>query len=196
MANQKGIAAGIIGIGGIFVWSGLNNKKITQTLQDLIRGTKPVPGPGAVQAAVTSVPAGSGVAASAAADAMKYQGAGYVWGGKPIDGIGHWDCSSFANWVYGHDLGLAIPAFPAGTYTGATHGPTTLYWLAWNGAVTVGHDGNVAQPGDLAVWQTHMGICTGPNTMISAENPKDGTRESAINGFIPEFLSIRRYKAA
>lgn len=41
----NGFAAGAIAIGGVFVWSGLNNKKITQTLQDLIKGSKPVPAP-------------------------------------------------------------------------------------------------------------------------------------------------------
>jgi hypothetical protein len=90
---------------------------------------------------------------------------------------------------------LPIPGFRAGQYNGSEHGPVTGEWLIWNGLITIGHNGNEAQAGDLAVWQTHMGICTGPNTMVSAQNPKDGTRESPINGFIAELLTIRRYKA-
>jgi hypothetical protein len=40
----KGIPLAMIGAGGILAWSGLNNKKISQTIQDLVRGTKPQPG--------------------------------------------------------------------------------------------------------------------------------------------------------
>ena len=120
----------------------------------------------------------------------------YIYGGNSnvIDG---WDCSSFANWVIGHDEGLAIPggSWAAETANGSQHGPATGSWLIWTGCTTIGHDGNLAQPGDLAVWQTHMGICTGPNQMVSAQDPANGTRVSAINGFIPEILFIRRLKA-
>jgi len=90
-------------------------------------------------------------------------------------------------------LGLPIPGYPAGAYTGSSHGPATGEWMVWSGLTTVGHNGSVAQAGDLAVWQTHMGICLGPNSMISAQDPANGTQVSAINGFIPELLFIRRY---
>jgi cell wall-associated NlpC family hydrolase len=127
---------------------------------------------------------------------MVSTGAGYRWGGAPAVGTGNWDCSSFVNWVVGHDCGMAIPGYAAGSYGGAEHGPATLSWLAWSGCTTIGHSGSAAQPGDLAVWQTHMGICTGPNTMISAQDPQNGTRISAIDGFISgELLYIRRLAA-
>jgi cell wall-associated NlpC family hydrolase len=90
---------------------------------------------------------------------------------------------------------MAIPFYGAGKYDGSVHGPATGSWIIWTGATTVGHDGNVAQAGDLAVWQTHMGICTGPNQMVSAQNPGSGTQVSSINGFINEFLFIRRLHA-
>jgi len=44
--NLNGKALAVIGVGGIFAWSGLFNKKVTETIRDLIKGTKPVPGPG------------------------------------------------------------------------------------------------------------------------------------------------------
>src|SRR6266702_3457708 len=50
----KGISVAVISIGGILVWSGLQNKKITQTVQDLVRGKQPQPGP------ESSIDSGSG----------------------------------------------------------------------------------------------------------------------------------------
>jgi len=69
----------------------------------------------------------------------------------------------------------------------------------WDGAVTIGHDGAQAQPGDLCVWQTHMGVALGGGKMISAEDPQQGTQigeiGSGVSGFIPgELLFVRRYR--
>jgi hypothetical protein len=41
----KGVPLAMIAVGAILVWSGLFNKKITETVQDLVQGKKPVPGP-------------------------------------------------------------------------------------------------------------------------------------------------------
>lgn len=129
-----------------------------------------------------------------ATDALAYQGAGYSLGGAPANGIGDWDCSSFANWVIGHDLGLAIPLYSAGDYTGQSHGPTTLMWLAWTGCVNVSR--SEVGAGDLCVWQTHMGIAISDSRMISAQNASNGTQVSGIDGFISgELLVCRRLKA-
>jgi len=127
---------------------------------------------------------------------LQYKGASYVWGGAPANGIGNWDCSSFCNWVIGHDMDMAIPGNPAGTYTGQSHGAVTGQWLIWGGCTTVGHSGSAAVAGDLCVWQTHMGIAIGGGQMISAQTPgPDQTLVSAIDGFIPELLFIRRLNA-
>ena len=208
-ARIPGLPVAFIAAGGVLVWSGIENQPVAAVLRSLARGQAPpkgppetfaTPGQSTAAGGAPGIPGGPGSLGSAsgqaiAADALRYEGAGYVWDGSPARGIGQWDCSSFANWVLGHDMGLAIPGYGAGAYTGASHGPSTVVWLAWTGAVTVGHDGNQAQPGDLAVWQTHMGIATGPDQMISALNPQAGTRTGAINGAIPEILFIRRLKA-
>lgn len=193
---------GAAAAGGILVWSGIKGASLSASLKSLISGQAPS---GAnVNPVGTPVAGGSGAAGGTAAgaggiagDALKYEGHAYQFGGAPgLDGSHPWDCSSFANWVVGHDAGMAIPGFAAGKYTGASHGPSTVSWLAWSGCKTIGHDGNQAQAGDLAVWQTHMGICTGPNQMISARSPASGTKPSSIDGFISgEVLFVRRLVA-
>ncbi len=169
---------------------------MSATLRSLLSGQKPsganVNPIGTPAAGTTTAPASAAESSAIASDALKYDGNfPYVWGGAPVNGGS--DCSGFVNMVCGRDLGMAIPGYAAGTYTGATHGPATVAWLAWSGCTTVSHDGNQAQPGDLAIWQTHMGIVTGPNQMISAQDPQLGTGLSVINGAIPgELLFIRR----
>ena len=199
------------GGGAILLWSGFKGKSWSTVLRSVVSGKNP-------NAVTSSYPiisssaaftntdnlGGTAVAAHASAsatgdniaqDAMRYIGAGYVWGGVPGSGQGHWDCSSFANAVIGRDLGLAIPGFKAGAYHGQSHGPTTLVWLAWTGAFTIKKQDMA--PGDLAVWQTHMGIITSPGHMVSAQDQQLGTRETTISGGAPfgEKLFVRRLKA-
>jgi cell wall-associated NlpC family hydrolase len=202
------IAEGIAGF--LLFWSGLRNQSITDVIREGLSGNatalqqdnpQAAPSIGVTDnssstSSSTAQVAGTGAAGKPgiAADALSYVGRfPYTWGGAPAKGSS--DCSGFANWVIGHDQGLAIPGYAAGKYTGSAHGPTTLSYLAWTGAATVGHSGSDAQAGDLAVWQTHMGICTGPNQMVSCQDPANGTRSSSIDGFIPgELLYIRRLK--
>lgn len=209
MAGQKisGVALGSVFAGSIFLYAGIKGVSIPAAVQNIVQGKSPAGAAKAAQitgtrasalagtAGTTGIVTAGGSGPAIASDALKYEGAGYVWDGSPAQGAGHWDCSSFANWVIGHDSGLAIPGV-TGSYDGTSHGPNTISWLAWSGCTTIGHDGAAAQAGDLAVWQTHMGICLGPDQMISAQNPASGTRVSAISGFIRgEVLFIRRLKA-
>lgn len=131
-------------------------------------------------------------ASAIANDALRYNGAGYVYGGSPANGIGRWDCSSFVSWVMGHDLKMSIPMYPNGTYTGTAHGPVASQYLVWTGASTISRSS--ASAGDLACWLTHIGIVTGPNQMISALNERLGTIVSGIEGAGPagEPMVIRR----
>ncbi len=115
-------------------------------------------------------------------DALTYKGHPYFYSGAPgADGKQPWDCSSFCNWVLGHDFQFALPGGLSG-YDGSQHGPSTLSYLIWGGANRISR-GNI-QAGDLCVWQTHMGIAINNTQMISAENPKNGTRVSNIDGFM------------
>jgi len=199
----SGLPLAYLAVGGILVWSGVENTPVTDVLRSLSRGQAPAAGPyppdtsGVGQAGITITGAGATATGQAIAqDALQYKGASYVWGGAPANGIGNWDCSSFCNWVIGHDMDMAIPGNPAGTYTGQSHGAVTGQWLIWGGCTTVGHSGSAAVAGDLCVWQTHMGIAIGGGQMISAQTPgPDQTLVSAIDGFIPELLFIRRLNA-
>jgi cell wall-associated NlpC family hydrolase len=133
-------------------------------------------------AAITGPATGNPVAAAA----EQCIGPFYVYGGAPATGRGHWDCSSMVNWVVGHQLGMAIPGFAAGTYTGAGHGPDTIAWASWPGAAHVASPA----PGDIVIWagagaHGHMGIVTGNDQMVSALNAREGTRKTRIQGTGP-----------
>ena len=90
----------------------------------------------------------------------------------------------------------AIPGYAAGSYKGQSHGPATLAWLAWSGCTTIPLSN--AAPGDLAVWQTHMGIIVDSGQhMVSDLNSSLGTLETTISGGAPpgEKLFVRRLNA-
>lgn len=127
-----------------------------------------------------------------AGDALRYVGAGYVFGGVPSRGIGQWDCSSFVNWVMGHDLKMAIPGYSPGSYNGQVHGPVVLDYATWSGAST--HSGPPSR-GDLCVWPGagaggHIGIATSGNQMVSALDHIDGTKVTGIQGFGPRGVAV------
>jgi cell wall-associated NlpC family hydrolase len=207
MARQvDGVALGTAAAGALLVYAGITGKSVPHALQAIISGKSPAAVKASYQISGSPASGGGGpgtmsfagatqTGAAIAADALRYQGTGYTWGGAPANGPDSHDCSSLVNQVLGMDLGMTIPGYAGGTYHGQVHGPTTVEWLATAQCITVGHSGAAAQAGDLAVWQTHMGICLGPDQMISAQNPQSGTRISSVDGFIPEFLFIRRLKA-
>jgi cell wall-associated NlpC family hydrolase len=196
----KGIsapAAGAMGAGALFLYSGITNRRVTDVLRAVLSGKAP-PSAGAYPLATTpsatSTPA-STTTSSIANDALKYEGHPYLSGGAPgPSGTSPWDCSSFCNWVLGHDLGMTLPGSSTPGYSGTSHGPTTLSYLAWAGAQTVGHGASQTQPGDLCVWQTHMGIAIGNGQMISALDEQLGTQVTSISGGAPpgELLFVRR----
>ena len=201
------------GGGAILLWSGFRGKSWSNVLRSVISGKNP--NALATTAAITTAPqafiqpndltaSGGGIAAHASAsatgdniaqDAMSKIGSNYVWAGAPGNRNGNWDCSSMVNAVVGRDLGLAIPGFKAGTYHGQSHGPNTVVWLVWTGAFTIKQKDMA--PGDLAIWQTHMGIVTSPGHMVSALDQQEGTKATTIKGGAPfgEKLFIRRLKA-
>jgi cell wall-associated NlpC family hydrolase len=193
--------------GFVLLYSGYANQPIKSVLTGFLSGKPPAPNPtgspeiGVQDNAPASSSGGSAGTTSSgiANDALQYQGQGYVWGGnasKP----GDWDCSSFVSYVLGHDLGMALPGGHWGEsgFPPSTHGPTTLSYLSWSGAKTIGNNPASAQAGDLCVWQSHMGIATGGGNMVSALDEAEGTKQTTIKGGAPsgEILFVRRITAA
>lgn len=195
MAKLDGIAVSAVGAGIVLLWSGIQNRSITYTLQSLVRGVKPTPGPAAplvipaTGVTTTSVPVSAVSTSVIASNAMAYVGKlRYVYGGPPPAGTV--DCSSFASKVLAES---AIPNPGGSPFNPNAHGPSTLHYIAWSGAQTVGHSASVAEPGDLVVWQTHMGIAIGNGQMVSARDPAQGVGVDNIAGDMPgELMFIRR----
>jgi cell wall-associated NlpC family hydrolase len=194
--------AGIAVAGGaLLVYSGARGYSILKAVQNIVQGANPNKGQTASligvgtanSASGTQVASGSSNTLVAAMEASI--GHAYVFGGAPgPNGANPWDCSSCVNFNANKRAGLPIPGYAPNTFNSG-HGPATLEWLATTQLTTIGHSSAVALPGDICVWQTHMGVCTGPNQMVSAQNPRNGTRESEIDGFIGgEVLFIRRYQ--
>jgi cell wall-associated NlpC family hydrolase len=200
----KGGYLALAGGGALLIWSGLKGKSWSQVLRTILNGRKPetaltaysIAGtpPGADTAVAASGanvgPLATAIASDAATSVGRFR---YVFGGSPVNGTV--DCSSFANEIIGNDQGAAIPMYAPGTYHGQSHGPPTTVWLVWSGCFTIQRQDMM--PGDLAVWQTHMGIIVGKETMVSALNPQLGIMQTSIDGGAPagEILRIRRLKA-
>lgn len=133
-----------------------------------------------------SRPSPSQLAGNIAITAEYYVGHCYLYGGAPgVDGRSCWDCSSCVNYIVGTVNGQSIPGYPNGSYSGATHGPSTLGWLGWQGQGVGSIDRAEVQPGDIMCWQTHMGIAISNTHMVSAQTPDSGTQVGVIDGFIP-----------
>lgn len=122
-----------------------------------------------------------------AADALRWAGQGYIYGG-PAARPGNWDCSSFISYVLGRDLGLALPGGKWGApgFPPNAHGPVVESYASWRGAVTV----NAPARGDLVCFvgqgvNGHIGIVLGTDQMVSALDSTDGTKVTPINGYGP-----------
>ena len=118
-----------------------------------------------------------------AADAQRYIGHPYVWGG--------WDCSGMVSHVLSADLGLALPGYRAGLFQGPPpHGPVVSVYIAWSGARNVG----IPAPGDLVCFgpDVHIGIAISASRMVSALNPQLGTQESDIGSTATGQIIYRR----
>lgn len=178
----NGIAVSAVAIGSVLVWSGIKGWNLTATVGQIITGKVPK---GTEEYTLTSADSSGGTIATSsgiANDAQKYVGHAYTYGGAPgKDGKSNWDCSSFANWVIGHDAGRAIPGYAAGKYDGSVHGPPTGSWGVWPGLAHIKQ--NELQAGDLIVWVGHMGFALSNTQMISALNSKEGTKVTPIAGY-------------
>jgi cell wall-associated NlpC family hydrolase len=120
-----------------------------------------------------------------AATAESLIGFPYKWGAAPATGIS--DCSGFSNLVIGKLCGRSIPGFPNGSFAGTTHGPNCAAWLLWLASGGIKRIPLAStRAGDLAIWQTHMGIIVdGSQNMVSDLNPALGTRQTSIKDAAP-----------
>ena len=100
------------------------------------------------------------------ADAEKWNGHRYVWGGGANPTTG-WDCSSFVNYIVGHDFKLNLPgggSWAQETQGGVAHGPVVAQYNDWNYGHAVPWSN--AKKGDLALENNagHIGFITQDNT--------------------------------
>jgi hypothetical protein len=186
-AKLNGTAIAAIGAGSLFVWSGIKGWSVLGTIGDIVSGKQPnqsliypLIAPGVTTSNSSGGTIGGATGSALANDALKYVGHAYLFGGAPgTNGQNPWDCSSFVNWVVGHDMGLAIPGIGAGNYNGSVHGPPTGSWGAWPGLHGISR--SQVQAGDIIVWAFHMGIATSNTDMVSALDPADGTKVTVID---------------
>jgi cell wall-associated NlpC family hydrolase len=120
----------------------------------------------------TTTTTGTSTGSAIADDALKYVGAGYVFGGNASK-VGDWDCSSFVSYVLGHDLGQPLPGGKWGDpgFPPNSHGPASGTYALFG----TGIDLTEVKAGDLIANGEHIGIAISSTQMISAQDPQLGT---------------------
>ena len=204
--DGKALAA--VGIGSIFVWSGIKGWSVVKTIGDLVTGVKPsgteVNPVGSLSTSSLQAQAGGQAAAGGppvtgqgsqgplglAGIAIQYQGHAYKLGGAPGPSLANpWDCSSFINAIVAIKGGRAIPGYKPGQYNGATHGPPTGSWFIWSGMTTITRD--QVQADDIILWLGHMGMAISHDEMISALNPTEKTKITNIDAGVGKGPIVR-----
>jgi hypothetical protein len=218
IAESPILPLALLTIGGYLAWFGVHYwrsdvKWPTDPIKALLTA-KPIPAGGVVgdakadavaglfqaQPAGGVVGSGAGIASllagggnsAIAADALKYQGQGYQFGGR-ADVPGNWDCSSFLFYVLAHDMGLSVlgGTWGAPGYPPHAHGPTAVQYKMYGTGVAT------PAAGDIVAWNTHCGIALDANRIIAARTPSEGTGISTISGTsksINEVPVFRRVK--
>lgn len=110
---------------------------------------------------------GDDMGSAIVAEASKYIGIPYVWGGTTTSGF---DCSGLTQYVYAR-FGISIPR------------------LAEDQTATLQHVSN-PQPGDIVAWGYHVGIYAGNGMVIHAPKPGDVVKISPVWGS-PAYVRAR-----
>jgi len=114
------------------------------------------------------------------ADAQKYMGVPYVWGGVTPDG---WDCSGFTQYVM-KEMGIDLPRSAAEQF-----------------AIGTPVDKDALQPGDLIFFTTykpgasHVGFYMGDGKFIHASSVAKQVTISPLDGayYVAHYIGARRY---
>lgn len=169
----SGASVALMAAGGVVIWSGLNNTPMLETLRALAKGQAPTPHrnpafqplSGASSASSSSGSSSGGAGGNIVAEARKWLGTKYVYGGchgctpcHPGQGV---DCSSFVTWVM-----KAV-----GCYSGKCSMVAGSSMLAWGTKVQAGME----QPGDVVLWVgQHCGIVSDPSKKLMIAAPHTG----------------------
>lgn len=134
-------------------------------------------------------------------DIVKWNGHPYRWGGGANPSTG-WDCSSFVNWIVGHDFKLNLPgggSWGSMTSNGRSHGPVAAAYNNWN----YGHHvpWSAAKKGDLAIEDNgaHIGFIIQDNVNKSSSDTLMGfaARSTATGtgyeNFFPSAFHLERF---
>lgn len=177
----RGASVAYCVVGGLVAYSGIKGASLADTAKAVLSGNLSLSDTETVAFGSSTASGGSADGTSIIADAQKYSGHKYVYGG-PSNPTSGWDCSSFVSYVLGHDLGLPIPggSWASVTGNGADHGPTADEYLTWSGATTVA--ASTVQPGDLLCWDTHVGFAVSATEMFSAYDTASGTVQTSWTG--------------
>lgn len=158
----SGTAVTIAAVGGLLIWSGVNNTNLLDSLREIIAGKAPTKGEQKSTAPPTGgsgggyiPPSGGGGNQNIVNIAASYKGHPYVFGGGhgTVCPSGGMDCSGFASCVLNR----------AGKMKGTL---TTDGFSRWGISVPFAD----RQPGDIVVWRGgsgggHMGIIIDDKTM-------------------------------
>lgn len=154
----SGVAVTVVATGALMVWTGIQNKPILESLQELIRGKKPTAGTQKTTSFTGGgyIPISGGGGNSRVVEiAATYKGHPYVFGGGhgTVCPSGGMDCSGYVSCVLNR----------AGLMKGTL---TTGGFASWGTSVKFAD----RKPGDLVVWirgpgNGHMGIIIDDKTM-------------------------------
>lgn len=181
----KAIPVAYCAVGGILVFSGIKGATLSDTARGILSGnvntiqaTEGISINNSTTTNSGATPTGSSASGNQIIGAaMGYNGHRYVFGG-PSNPSSGWDCSSFASYVLGHDLGMLLPGnetWAKATNNGSTHGPVADEFANTPRFTKVGNSPLNNQPGDLLVWTGHVGFGTGNGGMFSAFDTQLGT---------------------
>jgi cell wall-associated NlpC family hydrolase len=186
-AVSKGFAVVYCTAGGIMLFSGIKGATLSDTVKAILSGSVNVQdtetialnngSSGGSSSAPSAASGGSATGQQIIGAALRYNGHKYVFGG-PSNPQNGWDCSSFASYVLGHDLGMSLPggqSWAAATNNGASHGPVASEFNHTPRFAKAGNDPKSNMPGDLLVWTGHVGFGTGNGGMFSAFDTASGT---------------------